>query len=76
MELIADLFNLPNFLDSDWGVVRQTTDFGLEAVGMLKLVGFDSVKDRGIYRLALPNRNHPDTEFSPWRIQIAARYSF
>ena len=28
VELIADIFNLPNFLTSDWGIDRVGTFFG------------------------------------------------
>ena len=43
LELTADLFNVLNFLDADWGLVRQTLPhLGGHGVGLLRLVGYDA----------------------------------
>src|SRR5690349_1140997 len=49
MELSADLFNLPNFLDSDWGRVYLSGDVFGGRVPLLNLVGYDTANGRGIY---------------------------
>jgi hypothetical protein len=77
LELSADLFNLLNFLDGDWGLVRQTTqDFGVAVLA--DLVGYDQANGRGVYqvdRSALDIRSL-DQARSRWRFQLSARYVF
>jgi hypothetical protein len=76
IELSFDLFNLAHLLDGDWGVVRRTADFGLEEVPLVRLVGFDDARGRGVYQLRLPEREKADGEASRWRMQLGARYVF
>jgi hypothetical protein len=77
LELSADLFNLLNFLDADWGLVRQATqDFGVAVLA--DLVGYDQANGRGVYqvdRSALDIRSL-DQARSRWRFQLSARYVF
>jgi len=85
LDVSVDVFNVLNLLDGDWGLVRETVDeFGGRVPGheidVLELVGYDTAKSRGIYRV-LPNvltrslkRINPD--LSRWRTQLSARYSF
>jgi hypothetical protein len=52
LELTADLYNVLNLLDRDWGQSRVTT---VEpSATMLSLAGYDAAAGRGIYRLQLP----------------------
>src|SRR5256886_7448451 len=48
-EIIADIFNLPNLINSRWGRYFDTT-VG-PTVRMLTLKGWDAVNGRGIYQL-------------------------
>jgi hypothetical protein len=76
LELTADLFNLLNFVRSDWGVVRHTVSDVGNAVQLLHLVGYDTPNSRGIYRLVPVSRREIDPEPSRWRMQLAATVFF
>ena len=76
MQLTLDVFNLLHLLDSDWGLVRRTADFGLEEVPLLRLVGFDAAGQRGIYQLRELSRRHIDPDASRWRMQVGAHLDF
>jgi hypothetical protein len=71
VELIADLFNVLNFLDGDWAVRRSTN-----GTAILRLVGYDPVNQRGIYVFQARDANRRDLEATRWRMQIGARYTF
>lgn len=73
-EIILDMFNVLNFIDSDWGVVRQTALF--EQLNALSVTGYDSVNDRPIYNLSLPPRDRAQVNESRWRMQLGGRYTF
>ncbi len=76
LEVTADLFNVLNFVNNDWGVVRQTFgDIG-NAVPLLQLVGYDAPYSRGIYGLVPVTRREIDVEASRWRMQLAATVFF
>ena len=51
VELTLDVTNLFHLFDSDWGNVR-----GIEATGLLGLVGYDPALGRGIYTLQIPHK--------------------
>ena len=77
LEVTADLFNVLNFLDADWGLVRQTLPHeGGHGVGLLRLVGYDAPNGRGVYELAPVYRRQIDLEASRWRFQLGATLSF
>ncbi|HET8623983.1 MAG TPA: TonB-dependent receptor [Gemmatimonadales bacterium] len=81
LQLTIDLFNVLNFLDGDWGLVRHTLeDHGFFNVGsrtsLLELVGYDEANQRGIYTVLQPNRRRIDPVASRWRLQLSARYTF
>ena len=85
LQVSADIFNLLNLLNSDWGVVRRTVDeFGGRVPGheidVLELIGYDTANSRGVYRV-LPNALTPTQHrifpnLSRWRLQLSARYAF
>jgi hypothetical protein len=75
VELIADLFNLLNLLDSDWGVQRFTPS-ALGDPEILTLVGYDPAKQRGIYQAPSIDRRVRDDGATRWRMQLGARYTF
>jgi hypothetical protein len=81
VEITADLFNLLNFVDNDWGRVRHTMeDFGFlpngNRVSLLELVGYDVPNGRGIYHVLEPRRNELEVDPTRWRMQLSARYVF
>ena len=71
VELIADLFNVLNFLDGDWAVRRATL-----GTTILSLVGYDSANGRGIYDFIPRDPQVRDLEATRWRMQLGARYTF
>lgn len=72
-EISADLFNVPGFLAEDWGITTQDSAFLVEQVPLLRLVGYDEARDRGIYTLNIP---FLENEFGEWRMQLGMRYEF
>jgi hypothetical protein len=77
VELIADVFNLLNLLDGDWGVQR-TVRAGLPQgqPQLLQLVGWDPVRERGIYHVLSPDRGFRNDPATRWRMQLGARWTF
>jgi Carboxypeptidase regulatory-like domain len=75
VDLIADVFNLLNFLNSDWGVQRVASSV-LGDVLLLHLVGYDQANQRGVYEVLPVNRKERDFEATRWRMQLGARYTF
>jgi hypothetical protein len=81
LELVADVFNLPNLIDHDWGQVRQAVDdFGATSrgnrVALLELVGYDQARERGVYNVLAPRRHEVDVEATRWRVRLSVRYVF
>jgi outer membrane receptor protein involved in Fe transport len=74
LEMILDVFNLPNLIDSDWGVHRVGTDFG--DFPLLELKGYDQANQRGIYDVLPVQRNVIDEDATRWRMQLGARMMF
>jgi outer membrane receptor protein involved in Fe transport len=79
LELVADLFNVLNLLDNDWGRVRSTVeDFGGVGTGnrvaLLRLNGYDTDRGRGVYQVRLPVRREVDVNATRWRIRLSLRY--
>ncbi len=76
LEVTADLFNVLNIVNGDWGLVRQTiADFG-NAVPLMELVGFDVPNGRGVYQLVPVHRRRIDVNASRWRLQLGGTLSF
>lgn len=74
VEIIADVFNVPNLISSRWGRYLDPTTG--PSVRMLRLTGWDTPNARGIYQLALPQRGLVDVVASRWRVQLGARLGF
>lgn len=72
MILSLDVFNLLNLIDSDWGLVKQTSAF--EGQQLVQLRGWDPLYNRGIYSLSIPIVNRVDPLASVWRIQLGGKY--
>jgi hypothetical protein len=76
VEISVDLFNLLNFVDDDWGLVRQTIGEVGNAVPLLQLVGYDTPNSRGIYTFVPVARRQIDVDASRWRLQLGATVSY
>jgi len=79
LELQADIFNVLNLINSDWGLFEQESNFENHPAQFLRAVGYDSAKNRPIYSFTEPSavRSVVRTPtLSRWRIQVGARYVF
>jgi hypothetical protein len=74
MEIIGDVFNASNLVNSRWGRhLDTTTDPSLP---MLRLRGWDTENGRGRYEFLPMRRAIIDDAASRWRIELGARYQF
>jgi len=74
LEMGADVFNVLNLISRRWGQHRFTT---LDpSVPLLKLAGYDTVNQRGVYVLELPPRDQVFDPASRWQAQLGVRYVF
>jgi hypothetical protein len=69
--LTVDVFNLLNLFSARWGQVRNLSDPQL-----LRLVGYDAARGRGVYQFQLPDRRQVDIQASRWRMQLGATVTF
>jgi hypothetical protein len=76
MEITADLFNVLNFVDSDWGLVRQTGGAYDHTVPLMEIVGYDTANGRGVYTMVPVSRNQIVVEASRWRVQLGGTLFF
>src|SRR4029079_12591900 len=87
MGITADLFNLLNLINNDWGLQRsnfgQSTEFE-QRVAPINLAGFDDrgtadrADDRPKYAVpaVVPTRAQVVVNSSRWRIQLGLKYVF
>lgn len=83
MEITADVFNLLNLVNDDWGLIRETNNFEQKS-GVLSVAGWDTrgtaavADDRPRYSVAsvLPTRDRVSVSASRWRIQLGVRYTW
>ena len=74
IEIIADIFNLPNLMNSRWGRHRDvTTD---PSVPLLRLRKYDTTARRGRYELETLSRGSVDNAASRWQVQLGVRFGF
>lgn len=77
LELTADLYNVLNLINSEWGQLRLTSGGGPPVRPMLALSGYDAAVGRGLYRLqALVDRFQLQDLSSRWQVELSARYVF
>jgi hypothetical protein len=75
LELSANVYNVLNLLNHQWGQPRFTTL--APWVDMMRLVGYDSTAGRGVYQDLLPPRQVLDVDLvSRWQLELSARYVF
>jgi hypothetical protein len=77
LEITADMLNVLNFINSGWGLLRQTGT-GFEEQNLVQQTGYDAVNGRGIYALSIPNKNAVTLNSigSRWVFQLGTRYTF
>ena len=77
LEITADMLNVLNFINSSWGLIRQTGT-GFEEQNLVQQTGYDAVNGRGIYALAIPPKNAVTVNSigSRWVFQVGTRYTF
>jgi hypothetical protein len=87
LELSVDLFNVLNFIDHDWGLYKQVSEFE-EAPRFLSGAGFDAANNRPIYSFAAPavieqtvyGENPSGAQAgqnrSRWTVQLGTKYRF
>jgi hypothetical protein len=49
---------------------------GVEATGLLRMIGYDAELGRGVYSLQIPEKRVLDADASRWRMQLGAHYHF
>ena len=79
VELIADVFNVLNLINGDWGLIRETGTLagaGTENVALLRLRGTDAANGRNAYDVTLPGTSVVNVDASRWRMQLGARVAF
>jgi len=76
VELTADLFNALRLVNGDWGVVRTRASYFGGSADLLRLVGYDTARDRGVYQVLDAPTMQIDPVASRWRLQLSARYTF
>lgn len=77
VELTADVYNVLNLVNRRWGLYRVTAP--APAWPMLRLRGYDTIAQRGIYEPTLPTlRDVQDLEgrWSRWLAELGIRYTF
>ena len=87
LELSLDLFNVLNFIDRDWGLYKQVSEFE-GGPRFLNATAFDAANNRPVYRFAPPSiiettvyGENPSgaqagVNRSRWTMQVGARYTF
>jgi hypothetical protein len=87
LELSLDLFNMLNFIDHDWGLYKQVSEFE-EGPRFLNATGFDAATNRPIYSFAAPavieqvvvgenpSGAQAGVNRSRWAVQLGAKYRF
>ncbi len=87
LELTFDLFNVLNFIDRDWGLYKQVSEFE-EGPRFLNATGFDAANGRPIYSFTAPaiieqtvfgenpSGAQAGVNRSRWAVQLGAKYRF
>ncbi len=87
LELSLDLFNVLNFINRDWGLYKQVSEFE-NGPRFLNAVGYDAADNRPIYTFAAPTiiettvyGENPSgaqagVNRSRWTMQLGAKYRF
>jgi hypothetical protein len=79
LELQADIFNVLNLINRNWGLFEQESNFENHPAAFLRAVGYDAGNNRPIYTFTEPTAVRTTVltpTLSRWRIQLGARYVF
>ncbi len=79
LEVQADIFNVLNLLNKEWGQFEQEANFENHPAGFLRSVGYDQANNRPVYSFTEPSAVRTvvlSPTQSRWRIQVGARYVF
>ncbi|MDQ3263368.1 MAG: carboxypeptidase regulatory-like domain-containing protein [Myxococcota bacterium] len=79
LEVQADIFNVLNLINSDWGLFEQEANFENHPAAFLRSVGYDTANNRPIYSFTEPTAVRTvvrSPTLSRWRVQVGARYVF
>ena len=78
LQVTADIFNLLNLIDKDWGINRSTSGFENLTFLSTSKTAYDVTHNRGIYSVpaALPAFNRVSVGSSRWRIQLGGKNIF
>jgi len=71
LTLTLDVFNLLNLVSASWGQVGSLSDPQL-----LRLVGYDAARGRGVYVFQRPDPGQVEVQASRWRMQLGATIAF
>ena len=71
IELSADVFNVMNLLNKEWG---RTNDYG-RTNNLMNITGFEQASNSYTYTVNTGAGTEP-INGTPWRLQLGARYSF
>ena len=74
LELSAGIFNLLHFLNEDWGLVKETSQF--EGQNIVVRTGWDATNLRNRYDLTIPKFEQVSRFASRGRVLLGARYTF
>jgi hypothetical protein len=74
IEISAAFFNVLHFLNEDWGIVKETSQF--EGQNIVRRTGWDVTNDRNTYDLTLPTYQLVNREASRGRVLLGAKYTF
>jgi hypothetical protein len=77
VELTADMYNVLNLVNRRWGLFRTTAP--TPAWAMMRMRGYDTTKQRGIYELTLPTLRYVrdlEGRWSRWLAELGIRYTF
>jgi len=77
-EAILEVFNFLNMLNRNWGLQRNpvTSSASGPDLELLRLVGWDTTTNQGIFTFTNPLKDRPDDSASRWRMQLGVRYEF
>jgi hypothetical protein len=74
VELTADVYNVLNLINSQWGQYRITIRDPF--VQTLQLVGYDATAGRGVYDYVFRGARRIQDLESRWQMQLGLRYAF
>jgi hypothetical protein len=74
VELTADVYNVPNLLNSRWGQSRVTIPDPW--VQTLRLGGYDASDGRGVYQYVFRGLERVQDLPSRWQVEVSVRYVF